>query len=292
MAGLGRLAKAAAWFLLLPLCSPDRLHAAAKDPVPPRTEMKHQCSRVLSRKVRKAVEKEVVRLAAKAGLDTWPAGCPFDPQLDLYGSHEKQKQRKRPGSTSAQWTCGFCGKIFKSEHYLDLHMETKHMNETPANGACLADYCEIFELCDPPQSSKSSKDAAGDDGCSPALLAEAKTRCEDALMQCFPLQQEASRKVHAQLSKHFCQSLDCRIRAEKKREHDLVMVPVIVLLVFVLLVCFLFFSAVVCCVDYSDDILLWMKDSGLASASSVKKIMKGRDTVRATAGLSDRTKHI
>merc|ERR1712146_94226 len=77
----------------------------------------------------------------------WPKGCPFDPNRDLFGYHEKQKQRKKPGSAATTWTCGICGKQFKNEHYLDLHMERKHMNETPSEGVCLADYCELFEVC-------------------------------------------------------------------------------------------------------------------------------------------------
>mmetsp|Transcript_26695 Transcript_26695/g.48954 ORF Transcript_26695/g.48954 Transcript_26695/m.48954 type:complete len:284 (-) Transcript_26695:73-924(-) len=274
--------------LLGPLSASVLLTHAAKEASPQRTEMSHPCNRVLSRTVRKSLEKEILRLSAKAGIESWPEGCPLDPKLDLYGPHEKQKQRKRPGSTPAQWTCGYCGKIFKSEHYLDLHMEHRHMNETPSNGACLADYCEVFELCDTGPRTRRGKE----EDCDPAALSSARLLCEDALMKCFPLDNPQSRKVHAQLSKHFCQTMDCRIRAEKKREHDMVMVPVIVLLIFVLLVCFLVFSAVVCCVDYSDDILLWMKDSGFASAGCIRRLVKGRETVRANVGLSERTKNI
>merc|ERR1719408_476570 len=76
----------------------------------PRTELRHACSRSISRLVRKSLEKEVLKPAARAGWTSWPAGCPFDPELDLYGKHERQKQRKKPGQTGPAWSCGICGK--------------------------------------------------------------------------------------------------------------------------------------------------------------------------------------
>ncbi|CAE8647121.1 unnamed protein product, partial [Polarella glacialis] len=98
-----------------------------------------------SRHVRKVLEKEILKPVQKAGVASWPQGCPLDPARDLYGHQEKQKQKKRGSTTN--WTCNICQKVFKSEHYLDLHMERKHMNEAPATGVCLADYCEVFDVC-------------------------------------------------------------------------------------------------------------------------------------------------
>ena len=63
-----------------------------------------------------------------------PQGCPFEPTVDLYGEHEKKKQRNRASQGSGTWTCGICGKSFKNEHYLDLHLERRHMEELGRGG--------------------------------------------------------------------------------------------------------------------------------------------------------------
>mmetsp|Transcript_33293 Transcript_33293/g.70790 ORF Transcript_33293/g.70790 Transcript_33293/m.70790 type:complete len:297 (-) Transcript_33293:41-931(-) len=267
--------------------------AAAKPPVEtvPRTELSHPCSRAVSRTVRKQLEKEVLRPASRAGLDTWPKGCPLDPVRDLYGRQEKQKQRKR--GTGNLWTCGICGKTFKSEHYLDLHMERVHMNETPRDGVCLADYCEVFEVCNTDVKTKRRKDRDAELECDNSTLAKAKTLCETAMLKCFPLQNEASRKMHAKLSRHWCQVLDCRIRAEQRKEHHGDLMPVIVLLILIGLICFIVFSIVVCCVDYSDDILQFLVDSRLASTGFVRNVLQARRKTQQTLGMSpDRTKCI
>jgi len=239
--------------------------------------------------VRKQFEKEILRPATRAGITGWPLGCPFDPELDLYGQHEKQKSRKR-GSGSL-WTCGICGKVFRSEHYLDLHLERKHMNQTPRDGTCLAEHCEMFEVCasDPKFKRRRDRDQAAP--CDNTSLATARRRCEDAMAKCFPLTHEVARKLHAQLSRHWCQMLDCKIREERQKEHHTELMPVVVLLILVVFICFLVFSVVVCCVDYSDDIFHFFIESRLASTQSVRRLLKARERTRETIGM-DRTKCI
>lgn len=225
-------------------------------------------------------------------MDKWEAGCPFDPKQDIYGFHEKQKSRKKSGgsSASAQWTCGICGKTFKSEHYIDLHLERKHMNETPKDQpTCLADYCEVFEMCH--GDSRWSQARMRNAVCDNQTLAVARRRCEGALSKCFPLDNEEARKLHAQYSRQYCQVLDCRIRGERKKEHEEALVPVIVILIFVILICFAVFAIVVCCVDYSDDILEALQESGLASVECVKRCRRKREETRSTMAF-DRTKAI
>jgi len=263
--------------------------SAKNNPDVPRTQLSNPCRRDISRSVRKQLDKEVLKVASRAGVDKWPADCPFDPGLDLYGYHEKQKQRKRPGSQGTSWTCGICGKTFKSEHYLDLHLENKHMNETPSNGVCLADYCEVFEVCQGDSKWKSQRHK--NDECDAEALATARSRCEEGLRKCFPLDQEEARKLHAQLSRHWCQVLDCRIREEKRKEHEYAMIPVVVLLILMLLACFIVFSVVICCVDYSDDIFNFLVESRLASLGFVKRLITTREKTREAVGLS-RTKNI
>lgn len=68
-------------------------------------------------------------------------------------------------------------------------------------------------------------------------------------------------------------------------------VPVIVLLILVVLVGFIAFSLVVCCVDYSDDIVQFMVESRVASLGCARRILKAREQTRTAVGIS-RTKAI
>eukprot|EP00931_Biecheleriopsis_adriatica_P085968 TRINITY_DN60711_c0_g1_i1.p1 TRINITY_DN60711_c0_g1~~TRINITY_DN60711_c0_g1_i1.p1 ORF type:complete len:300 (+),score=59.63 TRINITY_DN60711_c0_g1_i1:26-901(+) len=260
----------------------------------PRTEMTHSCSRMVSRHVRKALEKEILKPAEKAGIKSWPPGCPLDPARDLYGMQEKNKSRKR-GSTT-MWTCGYCQKVFKNEHYLDLHIERKHMAEAPVSGVCLADYCEIFDVCHGELKHRrvnrqKSDGALQAPSCSNETMLKERARCEESLKKCLPLDQEASRQLHAKLSRHFCQVMDCRIRAEQHREQSSEMMPVVVLLILVVLLGFVIFSITVCCVDYSDDLLVWLEESKIISSGTRTQVQKARETTRQQLNL-DRTKMI
>jgi len=41
---------------------------------------------------------------------------------DIFGPQQAAKQQHRP----SQWTCGFCGKSFYEEKYLELHFDNRH----------------------------------------------------------------------------------------------------------------------------------------------------------------------
>jgi len=279
---LGLAGSAASLVLLLPL----PLLCEGRPSAVPRTELAHPCSRPIARAVRKELDRQILRPAAKAGLDNWPRGCPFDPARDLWGNHEKSKSRKR--GHGALWTCGLSGKVFKNEHYLDLHLERKHMNETPIGGVCLADYCDAFEVCEKDKIKRRPKDVGE---CNNETMAEKRHQCEQAMAKCFPLANEETRKMNAQLTRELCRVLDCRVRAERHRESSSEMMPVIIWLILIALLCFMVFSLVVCCVDYSDDIFQLLMDSGIASSATVKKLVATREQVR-NAGGCDRTKAI
>jgi len=248
----------------------------------PRTELSHTCSRPISRAVRKALDTNILRPAGAAGVEAWPRGCPLDPARDLWGGHEKQKNRKR--GQSGHWTCGYCGKVFKSEHYLDLHMERKHMSETPVSGVCLADYCEAFESCHGDKS-KRKRHAAKEDDCDNTTMEKHRHDCEQAMSRCFALDKDASRKLHAQFSREYCRTLDCRIRAHRRSEVQSEYMPVIIWLIFIVLICIVVFAVVVCCVDYSDDIFQSLQDSGIASSATIRRLIRTREQVRENVGM-------
>jgi len=262
--------------------------APKKVELAPRTELEHPCSRPVSRTTRKQLEKDVLKPFKKLNITAWPLRCPWDPSKDAYASQERQKSKKRPGGSGTTWTCGICSKQFSGEHYLDLHMERRHLNQTPAEAVCIADYCHIFDTCDGEQKPR-RRDKEKE--CDDALMAKQRRRCEDALFKCFPLDMDAPRKLHAQLSREYCQSLDCAIREEKKKEEDGAHMPVVVVLILVMLICFIVFSIMICCVDYSDEIVQFLLDSQLASLGCVKSLVKAQETTRKVVG-KDRTKNI
>jgi hypothetical protein len=167
-------------------------------------------------------------------------------------------------------------------------MERKHFNVAPENGVCLADYCEVFEVCHGESRWKPKRDKTE---CNQGALTKIRHKCEIALQRCFPLDVDASRKMHAEISRHYCQVLDCRIRAEKRRDEEEEMIPVIALLIMILLICFIVFTIVVCCVDYSDSLFQFLVDSRIVSVDFVRGALQTRDKARSAAGLP-RTKRV
>lgn len=261
--------------------------AGAPKEVVPRTELAHPCHRGISRQVRKQLEREILKPAERAGLKDWPDLCPFAPQRDLWAGQEKHKTRKR--SATGMWTCGYCQKVFKSEHYLDLHLERHHMAETPANGVCLAEYCEIFDACSGEVIRRTKSDPVP--FCNNETMLRERRRCEDSLSKCLSLDEEESRKLRAKLSRHFCHAMDCRIRAERHKEANAEMMPVIVLLILVVLLGFIAFSITVCCVDYSDEMLNYLEESRWISSNFRRQATQIRNEGRKALNL-DRTKSI
>ena len=104
-------------------------------------EHEHQlCDRGASRAARKAARKLLFDVADAHGV-TISSGCPLHPDNDWLLPHEKHKQ---PLSRQ-QWRCALCGKTFRNEHYMDMHMERKHPELITANASvCPGEYCDIL----------------------------------------------------------------------------------------------------------------------------------------------------
>ena len=100
------------------------------------------CSRSDSRLVRRYLEAEIwPRLKATDVAGSLPSECPLNPRLDMYLAQEKKKVKK----SKNEYKCGICGKIFRTEYYLDKHMDLKHGDHIDTEmDTCLADFCQIF----------------------------------------------------------------------------------------------------------------------------------------------------
>ncbi|KAL6763069.1 hypothetical protein V8C86DRAFT_466500 [Haematococcus lacustris] len=103
------------------------------------------CDRERSREARDIITKYVFpQLGNK--VKQLPAGCPLLPSVDVdvLLAHEQHKARKN----AKHMKCQYCGKVFKSELFIDRHMQRKHVDQVPETAhICLADLCDVLH-CD------------------------------------------------------------------------------------------------------------------------------------------------
>jgi hypothetical protein len=82
------------------------------------------CARKQSRQARKIINDRVISVAKKHGY-ALPPDCPFHPENDCYLEQEAHKKELRKNV----WECKHCGKQFRTEFYIDRHMDNKHMDK-------------------------------------------------------------------------------------------------------------------------------------------------------------------
>eukprot|EP00752_Nemacystus_decipiens_P008570 g7654.t1 len=127
----------------------------------------HSCSREHSRQARKIIAKSVYPYLGKDPALAIPPQCPLHPALDMFKDQEEHK-RLVPGERDI-YQCGYCQKQFKTEFYMDRHMDNKHpdrlildreidaeayayadadadvdADSTPPPGRCLGDLCPVL----------------------------------------------------------------------------------------------------------------------------------------------------
>lgn len=115
--------------------------------------------------------------------------CPLNQVFDMYARHHA----KTIEINRNKFKCGYCGKAFRAEHYLDSHMDARHADLIPAHATvCPNDYCGMF-WCDCTI------------GCTPAAVADSKEECRKVVAACVlePDRQE--------LETRLCDSLSCDI---------------------------------------------------------------------------------
>ncbi|DBB01792.1 TPA: hypothetical protein ACH3X1_000408 [Trebouxia sp. C0004] len=101
------------------------------------------CDRERSRAARAVFRQHVLPMTAKADHQLTEQ-CPFHPLRDMYGMQDAARHKHR----GVQWKCGFCDKTFRTQAFLDQHMDKNHQNEKhPSADVCLADLCDMLH-CD------------------------------------------------------------------------------------------------------------------------------------------------
>ena len=171
------------------------------------------CSRAASRKVREFLDRDVFPKLLPMKAADLPQTCQLNPSLDLYREQELNKKEQGRGD----WRCLFCGKHFRSEHYLDKHMHNRHSDKLQnSSTTCLADLCPIFG-CDEKKRAYSGSSSSSRQGvpsyrkkdfaidvCTTEEVEKSRYRCEVMTRRCFP-----DEKLQSHFFTNICGKLHC-----------------------------------------------------------------------------------
>ena len=123
----------------------------------------------------------------------------------MYLDNELHKKEARFGN----WRCLYCNKVFKSEAYLELHIENRHPGTIKRDGVCLADYCDVLEcdlhstLFQPGRTGESLQ-------CNSKVMERRRHRCHMVLDQCFPPHgSQVATTLHHDFEHLYCEHLTC-----------------------------------------------------------------------------------
>ena len=185
------------------------------------------CSRERSRHARAVLDEFFHPVVDKNRFELPPA-CPFARAKDMYLEHERHKEVVR----RTQYKSLYSDKTFKSEYYVDKHMDNRHSDKIPAGAdVCLAEYCDVlrcdafrgWRATDAKARFEHALDAIGLHAheCDEAEMEGARARCERVVARCFPSREagvsadagvsaaDAARRGCAHFSKQHCGFLTC-----------------------------------------------------------------------------------
>lgn len=196
------------------------------NPSKPTANNKPACSRERSRHARGVLDEFFYPVVVDKNKFTLPPNCPFDRAKDMYLEHERHKEVVR----RTQWKSLYSDKVFRSEYYVDKHMDNRHMDKIPPDAdVCLADYCEVLQ-CDEHQAYKHPEarkkmgggggggGRVGDHGrCNEEKLKGVRHFCEVLMNRCFPGseggrgsgEEELASRLHEYFVRHHCDLLTC-----------------------------------------------------------------------------------
>lgn len=174
------------------------------------------CSRERSRHARGVLD-DFFHPVADRNRFRLPPNCPFDRSKDMYLEHEKHKEVVR----RTQYKSLYSDKTFYSEHYVDKHMDNRHMDKVPPGAdVCLADYCEVLR-CDEhqawkhPELRKTIGSSASRARCSEEKMRGVRHFCEVLMSRCFPTSgvddggAVTAARLREYFTRHHCDMLTC-----------------------------------------------------------------------------------
>lgn len=171
------------------------------------TNSNMSCSRVNSRYARGILQRSIYDLLQSANIK-FSVGCPLHPSRDLFREQEEVKN----SNYQSGWICGYCGKWFYEERFLDQHFDNRHsgMLDAVVNATCLDDYCDILR-CDLARIQDTSmikgnhiwwKNAL----CKPTEMMNIKNRCLRIAKEC---SSDGSTNVQHIIATNICSHLTC-----------------------------------------------------------------------------------
>lgn len=173
------------------------------------------CHRHRSREARHKVAELLRELSLHGGKLS--ESCPLFPGNDQLLVQEKKKMKVM----HRQWQCGECGKMFRSEHYLDLHFERKHQDMLLPNAtACLGDYCDMLR-CPSWIAEVKRSPHHGDGVCNEHELDGRRHFCQHVMHDCLAGASADDDALFERLDTKYCQVMSCEGRARVRRGLDL-----------------------------------------------------------------------
>ena len=168
-----------------------------------------QCSRPRSRAARAVLRRDFFPIVEAHGVQL-SRRCPFHAASDMLLAHEAHKRKER----ASRWHCEYCGKVFRTEHYLDRHLNAHHNDQlAPDAAVCLADHCDVLG-CDGDGGGDGDGDAAAP--CDARAMQTARYFCQSAMHRCFSADAAAAasddgaaHSLHESFNLHFCEALRC-----------------------------------------------------------------------------------
>ena len=184
------------------------------------------CDRPSAREARRVVTNLLLPLASSLGAKLSPS-CPLSPEQDHLFPHEALKH----AMSQRQWRCNSCGKLFNSEHYIDMHLDRKHPDLLNASAtACLGDYCDLLQ-CPSWISNLRRLEAERPRPCKPAELEARRHACQHLMHDCFLLgggEESESGDLHPvfeAMEERFCRPVSCEGRVQIRTHGSLLSVP-------------------------------------------------------------------
>ena len=174
------------------------------------------CSRERSRHARGVLD-DFFHPVADRNRFRLPPNCPFDRSKDMYLEHEQHKEVVR----RTQYKSLYSDKTFYSEHYVDKHMDNRHMDKVPPGAdVCLADYCEVLRCAEHqawkhPELRKPIGSSASRARCSEEKMRGVRHFCEVRMSRCFPTSgvddggAETAARLREYFTRHHCDMLTC-----------------------------------------------------------------------------------
>ncbi|XP_052800571.1 uncharacterized protein LOC128231592 [Mya arenaria] len=209
--------------------------------------MHTECERSKCRTVRNIVQQDLLPHYKAVGTKI-PYKCPFFKDRDKFLGNEEHKEKE----SASRWTCGYCGKAFIGEIYLDQHFDNRHQDNIfqESDSVCLGDFCEVFR-CDILEGI--ARPSFWDIKlCMEEDMQDLQADCFELMDQCIAesLHWNASKTLKGLLSKSVCSFLTCKRYFEapeyvKEQEEEPVSMPYIVLTIFLAIFFILYYCVAI-----------------------------------------------